>query len=146
MPKLLITNETSTSLRPELKISQNKFSIHKQNFIYDAYKGLFFAAARRFMKMEAMKKWSIPYNPSAFLTAEVVLHYDMKVKRDSEKFILGDYFLLQIAKRKFELQQSNCDESVDLMPSNEIIPADFLRLHESPKSTYAPQVIYVRTS
>lgn len=115
-------------------------------FLLDAYKGLLFAMTRRFISIEGIDNWSIPYNPSAFLTAEVVLHYDTKVKRSSAKFIPGDYFLLQIAKRKYELQQSNCDESVDLIPSNEIVPADFLRLHESPKSKYAPQVIYVRMS
>ena len=92
-----------------------------------------------------MKTWSIPYNPSAFVAAESVIHFDKKMRCTGEKFVPGNYFLLQIVKKKFEFQQASCNESVRC-PCYEIVPTDFLRLHELPKSIYAPQVIYVRTT
>ena len=72
------------------------------------------------------------------------LYCNKVIKYENKKFVPGDYFLLEIAKKKFEIQRSNCDDSVDFIPPCEVIPSDFFRLHELPQSSYAPQVIYVR--
>ena len=99
-----VERESNSKLVSRLK---KEYEQKNESFLAGAYRGLIAAGVEKLSNYCL----DIPYSPAAYLTAEAVIEQNSSSSPRDPDLRLGpaEYFLLQIVKKKMEIQRADCD-------------------------------------